>query len=109
MEHRCGARYSTEVLVYVGETTGSLVAPGVMSDISLSGCFIHTRLPSSLLVRVNLRLLEPYRSPARLKLEGRIMRRTPAGLGIQWSESLPELFRRLSWYPPNFALFNSAG
>ena len=99
MEHRCGTRYPTDTVVCVGASYGALIAPGLLTDVSVSGCFIHTLLPVDPLVRISVRILSARRSLANLRLDGQVTRRTKSGIGVEWAEYLPELVRQLTWYP----------
>jgi PilZ domain len=96
MEHRHGARYPDQRLVSVESVVGRLAATGMLVDISLSGCFIHTVLPASPLIRVVLRFLGEDRRLAHFKPEAHIVRRTDAGIGAEWTEYQSDLLQYLS-------------
>ena len=96
MEHRYGTRYPASAVVYVSSLYGPLVAPGLVADISMSGCFICTLLPWPPLGWVGIRLLTLRRD---LKISARAVRLTGSGLGIEWSTELPGLVQELAWGP----------
>lgn len=94
MEHRCGTRYPIELEVYVCVHAGAVSSIGHLSNISLSGGFLSTRLPARPLARISLRLVDGQRRMGPV-LEGHVIRQSAAGLGIEWSEYAPSLVRTL--------------
>lgn len=94
MEHRHGSRYKTHCAVYVASIDGALSATGVLSNASVSGCFIRTPLPASLLIRVCVRFVGES-GPAEVKQEGQVIRRTAEGIGVEWTEYQSDLLRQL--------------
>ncbi len=96
MERRYGIRYPASAAVYVSSLYGPLVAPGLVTDVSISGGFICTLLPWPPLGCVGVRLLSLRRD---LKVRARIVRQTRAGFGIEWSADLPALVHEIAWHP----------
>jgi hypothetical protein len=96
LERRYGIRYPASAVVYVSSLYGPLVAPGLVSDVSISGCFICTLLPWPPLGWVGVRLLSLRRD---LKVQARVVRQTGAGIGIEWSTEFPALVREIARRP----------
>jgi hypothetical protein len=94
MEHRCGTRHPVDFLVYVRSHGGAVSSAGRLSCISVSGGFIYTSLPAQPLSTISLRLVD---AGGRLgeSLEGHVIRRSPQGLGIEWSDDASGLIRDL--------------
>ncbi len=96
MEHRHGTRYPAECAVHLGSISSSLTAAGTLTNVSISGCFIHTTLPASLLTRVGICFLSDDRALAAMTPEGQIIRCTDDGVAVEWSEYQSELLRHLA-------------
>jgi PilZ domain len=92
MEHRCGIRHPTDLSVVISARDGCLSSRGQVSDISLSGCFVHTALPVGLLSRIVLQLSSDHSSA---RLEGCVVRLGEQGLAVEWQDYSPELLRLL--------------
>ena len=92
MEHRYGMRYPIDVGVYARSLHGAVASVGQLSDISVSGGFVRTTLPIRRLAYISLEILVAGRP----SIDGQIVRRTPAGVGIEWSEYAPWLVQLLA-------------
>ncbi len=106
MERRYGIRYPASAAVYVSSLYGPLVAPGLVMDVSINGCFICTLLPWPPLGCVGVRLLSLRRD---LKIEARVVRQTRAGIGIEWLTDLPALVHEFAWRPLGSEPLHSVG
>jgi len=96
MEHRWGQRLElrAEVRLQV-ESLGLL--PGRISNLSLSGVFVEMPIPPlPLWTRVALYLDGARRGRhARQPLLAYVVRRTEAGVGLEWCQFAPHAIRRL--------------
>src|SRR5690349_12672876 len=92
MEHRFVRRYKVEIPVYAQACPGVVSSLGCLLNVSVTGGFLLTPLPAKLHSNVSLQLVggELYR-----RLEGKVVRRSFAGLGIEWCEPAAELIRSL--------------
>ncbi|HEY6922446.1 MAG TPA: PilZ domain-containing protein [Steroidobacteraceae bacterium] len=95
MERRSGTRYRVEIPVYAETHSGAVSSVGYLLDVSLTGGFLLTTLPAELHSRISLRPVEANREMTALRLEGLVVRRSFAGLGIAWCEPATELIRAL--------------
>jgi hypothetical protein len=93
MEQRSVRRYEVEIPVYARACPGVLCSVGCLLNVSASGGFLLTTLPVQLNSCVSLRLMEGAMCRT---LEGQVVRRSFAGLGIEWREPAAELIRALS-------------
>ncbi|HEY6925215.1 MAG TPA: PilZ domain-containing protein [Steroidobacteraceae bacterium] len=84
MEHRWGQRKSVNTSVQL-RTQGGVVAIGRMTNVSVSGAFVQTALQAPSLARVQL-IVSLNRSHGAALIEAQIVRKTEAGLGLEWDE-----------------------
>ncbi len=99
MEHRWGDRRRLTLRVRI-RRRGHNSAIGWLTDISLSGAYVRTTAALSLVSRIHVevdaRTADDTR-PRPLRLQGRVVRHGPAGMGIEWeefaSETLNEILR----------------
>jgi len=94
MEYRCGRRYSVEIPVYARVHSGVVSSPGCLLNVSVTGGFLLTTLPAQPQSHICLRLIENELCP---RLEGQVVRRSFAGLGIEWFEPAAALIRTLGF------------
>jgi PilZ domain-containing protein len=92
MEHRCVPRYEVEIPVYARAHLGVVSSVGCLLNVSEAGGFLLTTLPAKLHSNVSLQLIDGGLS---LNLEGQVVRRSFAGLGIEWCEPAAKLIRTL--------------
>lgn len=100
MEHRCGYRRAVNVPVILRTRLG-LVGKGVLSDVSASGGHLTTTIPVPIHSVLSVQEAGPRRagSPKRATLEAEVVRSTPTGFGVEWTEFAPEAARAL-YKPP---------
>jgi len=65
-----------------------------MTNVSLSGAFVHTSLRAPSLSHVQL-IVAPDRAHSSALIEAQIVRQTEAGLGLEWHEFGGEKIRAL--------------
>jgi hypothetical protein len=94
MEHRCGSRHEVDIAVYARSHGGVVSSVGFLRDISASGGFLLTHLPLPLLAKLTLRLIDADGNFGST-LEGHVVRRVSHGIGIEWSDYVPEVIRAL--------------
>jgi hypothetical protein len=89
MEHRLGHRVPARETVRVRTAAGEF-EEAVMTDISLSGAFIHTRLRPSNLAPVHITLADS-RSPSSCVsvVKALVVRTSSCGLGLEWWQFAP--------------------
>lgn len=92
MEHRCVRRYEVEIPVYARAFPGVVSSVGCLLNVSETGGFLLTTLPVQLHSSVSLQVIG--RDLCR-KLEGEVVRRSFAGVAIEWSEPAAEFVRTL--------------
>lgn len=94
MEHRLGQRISIDVPVRIIGIPGAL-GIGRLRDISASGSFVQTRLalPSLSMIEIVLPHGLSVDAPT---LTGYVVRSTPLGLGIEWTEFAPQAISSLT-------------
>jgi hypothetical protein len=92
MEHRCVRRYEVEIPVYARTDPGVVSSVGCLLNVSVTGGFLLTTLPAELHSNVSLQLMDSELCPT---LEGQVVRRSFAGLGIEWCKPAAELIRAL--------------
>jgi hypothetical protein len=92
MEHRYVRRYEVEIPVYARAYPGVVSSVGCLLNVSVTGGFLLTTLPAELHSNVSLQLMDDELYP---RLEGKVVRRSFAGLGIEWCEPAAELIRTL--------------
>ena len=93
MEHRCVRRYEVEIPVYARAFPGIVSSVGCLLNVSEAGGFLLTTLPVELHSNVSLQLID---GELCRRLEGQVVRRSFAGLGIEWREPAAELIRTLN-------------
>ena len=101
MDHRCGTRYKVEIPVYARAHTGAVSSLGCLLNLSVSGGFLLTTLPAQPDSHISLRLIDAA-GDACGRLEGQVVRRSFAGLGIVWCEPPAELIRNLGLDGENY-------
>ncbi len=94
MDDRNGTRYKVEIPVYARTHTGAVSSLGCLLSVSVTGGFLLTTLPARPHSHISLRLIG---SDGELwhRLEGEVIWRSFAGLGIVWSKPATELIRTL--------------
>lgn len=92
MEHRCVRRYEVEIPVYARAYSGVVSSVGCLLNVSATGGFLLTTLPAQLYSSVSLEIMD---GELCRRLEGQVVRRSFAGLGIEWREPAAELIRTL--------------
>jgi PilZ domain-containing protein len=98
MEHRCGTRYKVEIPVYARAHSGAVSSLGCLLNISETGGFLLTTLPVETHSHISLRLIDAEGESSQ-RLEGEVVRRSFAGLGIVWCEPATDLIRAYSTTP----------
>ena len=108
MEHRWGTRYRVDVQVYVHTCQGAVATIGRLTEVSVSGGFVNTQLPTHTiaLVSVPTRLAGLSR-PIR-NIKGYVVRRAATGVGVEWLEFAPELVQILTQRLPDSKTLKSA-
>ena len=103
MEHRWGQRVTVEIPVRL-DVAGRTLGRGTLRNASISGAFIET--PLDLPVYTNLIVAMPTMSelvPGSHELAASVIRRVPAGLGIEWRDmacpALVQLLERITGQP----------
>ena len=94
MDHRCGTRYQVEIPVYARAHSGAVSSLGCLLNLSVSGGFLLTTLPAQPDSHISLRVIDPVGDTSGT-LEGQVVRRSFAGVGIVWCEPPAELIRTL--------------
>jgi len=94
MEHRCGTRHEVDIAVYARSHGGVVSSIGFLRDISASGGFMLTQLPFPLFAKISLRLVDAEGNFGP-RLEGHVVRRAPEGVGVEWSDYVPDIIRTL--------------
>jgi PilZ domain-containing protein len=90
VEHRWGQRQQIQRRVRL-RTRSGVIGHGVVSDVSISGAFIVSPLPTPLLSYVQVQFTTAdhgYRFGT--AIEGQVVRRTPRGFGLEWCEFAPQ-------------------
>ncbi len=96
MEHRCGTRYKVEIPVYARAHAGAVSSLGCLLNLSVTGGFLLTTLPAQPHSHISLRLIDANTESCH-RLEGEVVWRSFAGLGIVWSDHATELIRTLGF------------
>jgi len=94
MNHRCGTRYNVEIPVYARAHSGAVSSLGCLLNLSVTGGFLLTTLPAQPDSHISLRLIDGEGDVCD-RLEGQVVRRSFAGLGIVWCEPATEFIRTL--------------
>ncbi|SRR5581483_2562989 len=97
MEHRWGHRHEVSEQVRVRARGGQWVR-GCISNASISGAFIVTRLSAAPLSHLSVRFSRSRGSHTE-ELEGQVVRSTRKGLAIEWTEFAPTRVRTLMLIP----------
>jgi len=87
MEHRWGARSKLDIPVQVDCGSQARVF-GVMRNASVSGSFLCTAAQLPMLTCVSVELISP-RCRTHVGVQAYVVRRTPEGFGLEWSEIAP--------------------
>lgn len=96
VEHRWGQRLEIRRRVRL-RTGRGIVGHGLVTDVSISGAFILSPLPAPLLSHVQVQFTTTehgYRFGT--AIEGQVVRRTPKGFALEWSEFAPQAVAALS-------------
>ena len=94
MEHRCGTRHKVEIPVYARGHSGAVSSLGCLLNVSETGGFLLTTLPAQPHSHISLRLIAAEGDSTH-RLEGEVVWRSFAGLGIAWCEPATELIETL--------------
>jgi PilZ domain len=92
MEHRWGDRRSVALRVRI-RRRGQNPAIGWLTDISISGAYVHTSAALPLVSRIQVAVDECGAGNLALRplrLLGRIVRHGPVGVGVEWEEFASE-------------------
>jgi PilZ domain len=89
MEHRWGERFEVILPVRI-HAAGSVIGTGLVTNFSVSGAFIASTVPVSLLSRVTISF-QFGRHPVRLRsgssvFIAQVVRHGSAGFGVEWCE-----------------------
>jgi hypothetical protein len=79
-------------LVYARAYPGAVSSVGCLLNVSATGGFLLTTLPAQLHSNDSLQLMD---GESFSRLEGQVVRRSFAGLAIEWCEPAAELIRTL--------------
>lgn len=87
MEHRWGDRRRVILRVHL-HAPGQSAATGWLTDISLSGAYVSTLAALALMSQIIIEVDECGGNTRLrpLQLPGRVVRRAPTGIGIEWEE-----------------------
>lgn len=94
MEHRCSTRYKVEIPVYARAHCGAVSSLGCLLNLSATGGFLLTTLPAEPHSHISLRFIHSD-GDSRHRLEGQVVWRSFAGLGIEWCKHAAELLGTL--------------
>jgi hypothetical protein len=94
MEDRSSTRHNVEIPVYARTHSGAVSSPGCLLSVSLTGGFLLTTVPARPHSHISLRLIGSDGELSH-RLEGEVVWRSFAGVGIVWSEPATELIRTL--------------
>jgi len=94
MDDRYGTRYKVEIPVYARTHSGAVSSPGCLLSVSVTGGFLLTTLPARPHSHISLRLIDSDNGLWH-RLEGEVVWRSFAGVGIEWSQPATELIRTL--------------
>jgi hypothetical protein len=90
MEHRWGQRFDVDILVRV-HSRPYAVRTGRLTDLSMSGGFIVTRVDLRELRRLQVSLVLPHRlSQATPMISAYVARRHRDGIGVEWCDFAPQ-------------------
>ena len=90
MDHRWGERIDLRLPVELTVSPGHRIR-GWLRDISVSGCRVESETPSlgRHCAEIEVRVLTPAETQGFVALHGCIVRHTPTGFGVEWSELCP--------------------
>jgi len=98
MEHRWGWRLRVDLTARVGDSAG-LNSIARLRDVSVSGAFLET----TAIVRANSCVFvqfKTHRGSNSRELPAHVVRTTPEGIAVEWSEFAPhEVARLMETYP----------
>lgn len=90
MEHRWGRRAALDVEVTINDRPLALLR-GRIRNISISGAFVQTKISLPINTRVELVFTPHKDDPNRVyRLDAIVLRRTPEGLGMMFSQFNPK-------------------
>jgi hypothetical protein len=98
VEHRWGQRKPAYQRVRV-LTAGGIAAHGHILNVSISGAFIRTPLPASVLSVVQVAIVADNRSRFSTTAAAQVVRKTAEGLGPEWCEHVPKIVGTLATTP----------
>jgi hypothetical protein len=101
MEHRCGTRFKVEIPVYARAHADAVSSLGCLLSVSATGGFLLTTFPAHPHSHISLRLIDTDGDSAH-RLEGEVVWRSFAGVGIAWCEPAIELIRNLGFNSEGF-------
>jgi hypothetical protein len=93
MEHRWGARQRVRLGVRI-RGPGLHLSIGWLTDLSLSGAYVHTTATLASASQIHVELAERYAGHTGQRhrgLPGRVVRHGPGGIGIEWDEFASEV------------------
>lgn len=97
MERRRTDRFTTDIPVKIGLRTANSFISGHLDNVSATGAFV--RAGSKSLPLNGLTVFFDYRSPCgicfKFALEGRPLRPTSDGVGVEWANSEPPILMAL--------------
>jgi hypothetical protein len=96
MEHRCGTRYAVNLKVYAHSLGGAVSSIGRLTEVSVSGGFVRTSLPLHPLTYISLHVRLAELRQQHFVIAGQVVRRSPSGLAIEWSDYALALIRFLT-------------
>jgi hypothetical protein len=96
MEHRCGTRYAVNLKVYAHSLGGAVSSIGRLTEVSVTGGFVRTSLPLRPLTYVSLHVRLAELRQQHFVISGQVVRRSPSGLAIEWSDYAVALIRFLT-------------
>jgi hypothetical protein len=93
MEHRWGQRKAVHKSVRV-RTRAGIAAQGHITNVSISGAFVTTPLPVALFSVIEVSFIGVAGGRrASTVIEAQVVRKTAAGLGLEWCEFAPAVGR----------------
>jgi hypothetical protein len=84
MEHRWGRRQSTDVRVRF--VSHAKIGTGCLSNVSVTGAFMKTKVHLRLLTVLNLSIASHSRNANGKGVAAFVVRQDPAGVGLEWCE-----------------------
>lgn len=88
MEHRWGDRRPVILRVRL-DGPSQISASGWLMDVSISGAYVRTMAALATMSRINIEMDEHnsgHPGLGQLRLQGRVVRLAPMGIGVEWEE-----------------------